>query len=349
VLALGAKRRADETTIDALVRRIGHQGTLVVLDQCALAPVPCAALAAALLPACPALRILAINVEPFGIEGELSLAVPALGAPMPEDAGTEQARGRFEAGKLFMERAAQIGKRIEGEDAAHVARACARVRGWPLAVELAAAMTQTMEPAALDAALEQRLMLSPVTSPDRITRLMVEWAYDQLSSVDRGLLHRIAMFSGWCSPRALAAVSGAPDSYPDPTSDSISGGPITAAEAKVHELATKLAQRGLVRLRPSKSSDALGARYRVHEAARAYARELMQAAGAAPLGRRLATYSLRLLEQAVPRLNSPGRSGWLARLESEHGAIIGSMDFADEQTRGAMRELIAAWRASREF
>lgn len=349
LLALGAKRRQDEPTIDALARRIGPLNTLLILDQCAVSPNPVALLAASLIPACPGLRILAINTEAFGIEGESVVPVAPLGCPLPEDAGTDGARGKFEAGKLFMERAAHSGKRIGSEDAAHVARICNKLRGWPFAVELAAAMSGTMDLATLDSALDQRLMLTSVPSPDRLTKLMIEWSYDQLSSVDRGLVHRIAMFSGWCSPRALAAVAGAPDSFPDPASDSITGGPISAAEVKIHDLCIKLAARGLIRLRPSKSGDALGARYRVHEAVRAHARDLMQSAGAAPLGKRLATYSLRLLEQSVPRLVGPGRAGWLARLEQEHAAIISSIDFADEETRTKLRELITAWRSSREF
>lgn len=349
ILAMGAKRRPAEPALDALMRRISTTPTLLIMDQCALMPTACAALINSLLPICPALRVLAISGEAFGIEGELALPVPSLGAPMPEDAGSEGARGRFDAGKLFMERAAVAGRPIESSDAAAVARICHKLQGWPLAVELAAAMTPTLEPAGLEAALEQRLLLTQVATPDRLTRLMIEWVYDQLSSVDRGLLHRMAMFSGWVSPRTLTAISGAPDSFPDPASDSIVGGPITAAELKVHDLACKLAARGLVRHRPGRGGDVLASRFRIHDGVRGYARDLMQSAGAAPLGRRLAHYATRLLAQAIPRIEGPGRAGWFARLEQDHATITAALDFADDAARVELRELIGAWRNAREF
>lgn len=349
ILAMGAKRRPAEPALDALMRRISTTPTLLIMDQCALMPTACAALINSLLPICPALRVLAISGEAFGIEGELAMPVPPLGAPMPEEAGSDGARGRFDAGKLFMERAAVAGRPIESSDAAAVARICHRLQGWPLAVELAAAMTPSVEPAALESALEQRVLLAQISSPDRLTRMMIEWVYDQLSSVDRGLLHRMAMFSGWVSPRTLTAISGAPDSFPDPASDSIVGGPITAAELKVHDLACKLAARGLVRHKPAKGGDVLASRFRIHDGVRAYARDLMQAAGAAPLGRRLAHYSTRLLAQAIPRIDGPGRAGWFARLEQDHATITAALDFADDAARVELRELIGAWRNAREF
>ena len=65
----------------------------------------CADLAKWLLHAGPRLKILAASREPLQLFGEVTYQVPALSAPQPDDADSASELMRFEAVRLFVERA----------------------------------------------------------------------------------------------------------------------------------------------------------------------------------------------------------------------------------------------------
>ena len=72
-----------------------------------------------------------------------------------------------------------------------------------------------------------------------------------------------------------------------------------------------------------------GARYRLVEPVRQYAREKLRVSGEAEeVGRRHAEFYLALAEAAEPELEGPRQVEWLDRLENEHDNLRASLSWA---------------------
>lgn len=83
--ALGVIEKHGRPWLEALIKYLGGQERLLVLDNCEHLIHACASLAAALLERCPALRVLATSREPLGIAGEHVYSVPPLNLPASPD------------------------------------------------------------------------------------------------------------------------------------------------------------------------------------------------------------------------------------------------------------------------
>ena len=104
-----------------------------------------------LLARCPRLAIVATSRTVLGLRAEREYPVPPL--PLPADPATvplEELRS-WPAVALFVDRARAVrpGFALTEHNAAAVAEICRRLEGLPLAIELAAARTRLLEPAAL--------------------------------------------------------------------------------------------------------------------------------------------------------------------------------------------------------
>jgi len=117
--------------------RLRGRQLLLILDNCEPQIGACAELAAALLPACPDLEVLATSREPLGLEGEVVWRVPGLSLPAP---GTHTLRRALasEAVQLFVTR---VSDRVSGFTLTRarsraVMHICRRSEGLPLALEL---------------------------------------------------------------------------------------------------------------------------------------------------------------------------------------------------------------------
>src|SRR5207248_2886332 len=135
-------RKGDgRAAVQTLVEALRPKQLLLVLHSCEHLAAACASLAETLLQACPGLRILATSREPLGVPGELAHRVPSLSMPDERQLPPIEQLTRFEAIRLFAERAesALPGFAITRENAAAVAQVCHRLDGIPLAIELAAA------------------------------------------------------------------------------------------------------------------------------------------------------------------------------------------------------------------
>jgi predicted ATPase len=106
----------------------------------------CATFVETLLRSCPELRVLATSREVLGITGEVAWPVPSLSLPdlrrLPDIDGLP----RFEAARLFVERAVAVKPTfaLTERNAASVAQVCYRLDGIPLALELAAARMKVL-------------------------------------------------------------------------------------------------------------------------------------------------------------------------------------------------------------
>jgi predicted ATPase len=189
---LGAKQE--------LAGHISDKQLLLVLDNLEQV-VESAVELAALLRACPNLRLLVTSRELLRVDGEVVYPVPALAEP--------------EAVELFCARA-----RIEPDDA--VAELCRRLDNLPLALELAAARVRVLTPAQIPQRISQRLDLFSAgrdADPRQQTlRATIAWSYDLLSTDEQRLFARMAVFRGGCTrPCAIGTPITTSQSASSPT------------------------------------------------------------------------------------------------------------------------------------
>jgi predicted ATPase/DNA-binding SARP family transcriptional activator len=260
-MQLGSHPDADA----ALAELIGERRLMLVLDNCEHLIGACARLAEQLLRACPELTVLATSREPLRIAGEVALRVPSLALPDPGLAAPGQELMRFEAIRLYAERAADAapGFHITDENASDVAELCFRLDGMPLAIELAAACAAVPTPAQTAERLRDSLDLLG-GARGRLTRQQtlaatLRWSHDLLTPQERVLFRRTAVFAGSFGLDAVEEVCGGEG----------------LASGEVVELLGRLVDKSLVAAEEERGEY----RYRLLETIRQYARERLKDAG----------------------------------------------------------------------
>src|SRR3712207_5492841 len=191
---------ADRPLTEVLAEHLEPRRTLLVLDNCEHLVGGCAALADTLLRACPDLKILATSREPLRIAGEAAWPVPSLSLPDPRRRPPTKELARYEAVRLFVERAeaADAGFELTERNAMAVARLCRELDGIPLAIELAAARMRALTVEQIFQRLEEPLNLlttgSRTAAPRPQTlRAALEWSFELLDDQERELLGRLSV------------------------------------------------------------------------------------------------------------------------------------------------------------
>lgn len=188
--ALGLPVQPGLSAIDTLVGVINDARVLLVLDHCEHLLDACAAIIDSLLRSCPRLTILTTSTEAIGLGGELTWRVPPLSLTN-------------DAIELFVDRARRVRSdfAINADTAVTVGEICRRLDGVPLAIELAAARTDTLSPVEILAGLNDRFRLvagaaGNAVRPEQTLCATVQWSHALLSGPERALLHRLAVFAG---------------------------------------------------------------------------------------------------------------------------------------------------------
>ncbi|MEV4470976.1 LuxR C-terminal-related transcriptional regulator [Nonomuraea sp. NPDC049504] len=218
---LGVAEEQGAPLLDTVTARLRDQRCLLLLDNCEHLVDRSAQVAAALVSACPSLRVLATSREPLRIASELIWRVPPLDVP-------EEATADAESVRLFLDRAAAAGTRLGPESLPDVVRLCRALDGLPLAIELAAARTTVLSPARIAGRLDDRFSLLTTggrTAPARQRTLLatVEWSYDLLSPGEQVLLRRLSVFAGDFDLELAERVCAAPPIAADEILDLLGG------------------------------------------------------------------------------------------------------------------------------
>jgi predicted ATPase len=287
---------AGQDPEEALLRALAGAELLLLVDnfEQVLAAAP---IVARLLESAPGLKLVVTSRAPLHVAAEREFPVP----PLADD----------EAAELFVERAQAANPEfvLSEQNAAAVAELCTRLDGLPLAIELAAARTKLLRPAALLTRLGNRLELltgGRRDAPQRqqTLRTTLDWSHDLLGADEQRLFARLAVFEGGCK---LAAVED-----------------VCAGDKSVLDGLATLVDESLVRQRGTDEP-----RFSMLETVREYALERLAASGEAEeIRRRHLEHFLALAEAAEPELFAPDQVAWFARLESEHDNLRAAIAFA---------------------
>jgi predicted ATPase len=216
--ALRVSEQPGRPLMDVMVDHLSSKSLLLILDNCEHVLSACAQLAGTLLRACPNLRILVTSRERLGIAGEVTYRVPALSLPDPQNSPDGQNMTRYEAIRLFKERAGSCdpGFTLAAGNGSAVAQVCRRLDGIPLAIELAAARAKVLTPQEIAERLDDQFRLlrgGPRDAPTRHRSLhaTISWSYELLSAGEQHLFRRLAVFRGGFTLESAEAVCGGDD------------------------------------------------------------------------------------------------------------------------------------------
>ena len=192
----------------AIAAAIGDRRVLLIIDNAEhvaehLTPL------ATLLATCRNLKILVTSRVMLRLSAEVVFPIEPL--------STAGAGGNriAPATILFIERARAVRPDLSltPADTAAIDAICGDLDGLPLAIELAAARTRFLSPAALRSRLGERLQVltgGPRDAPARhqTLRATLEWSHDLLGPAERTLFRRLAIFENGAPYDAVAPVCG---------------------------------------------------------------------------------------------------------------------------------------------
>ena len=212
---------------------------------------------AELLARCPHVAVLATSRAPLGVRGERLVPVGPLEYPADH---TPAAMATSAAVQLFVDRATAVRPDFSLDspaDAAAVVELCRRLDGIPLAVELAAARSALLAPAALldriGSALDLGAGSSDLPARQRTVRDTLAWSQRLLSPSQSSLLARLSVY---LAPWTLADAEAVAD---------------TAAGDVLDDVAGLVGNSLVVPAPPGPGHP----RFRMYETVRAYAAELL--------------------------------------------------------------------------
>jgi predicted ATPase/class 3 adenylate cyclase len=188
---------------------VAHTSSLFVLDN--LEQLPGAdVVVSQLLNAAPRTVVIATSRRPLHVGGEHEHPVPALELPAQANVSHAQRSG---AVQLFVQQAEMVRPSFVLSEAnvADVIQICRRLDGLPLAIELAAARSKLLSPAALLSRLGAAMELSDpgVDRPSRqqTLRTTIGWSYDLLAATEQAVFRRLGVFAGGADLEAIEAVT----------------------------------------------------------------------------------------------------------------------------------------------
>ena len=319
--ALGLRDPADRPLMESLKAHLEPRRLLLVLDNCEHLLDACARIVAALLSACPLLRIMTTSREPLQIAGEVTWLVPPLSLPDPDHLPPLESLANYESIQIFVDRAQRTfpAFTLTLHNAPAIAQVCCRLDGLPLAIELAAARVKMLSVAQIVERLDDRFRLLTDGSPtaparQQTLKASLDWSYDLLSPPEQILFRRLAIFIGGFDLAAAEAVC--------------SGDGLERPE--ILDLLSQLFDKSLLLV---ERHEGQGRRYRLLETVRQYALDRLRAAGeAVPAGDRHLAWYLALAEQVEPPAPwGAVETALLNRMESERDNWRAALQWSIDQ------------------
>ena len=313
---LGVREEPGRPLVQTLTAHLRTRKLMLILDNCEQVVDTCAELANAILRGAPDVRVLTTSRIALRVPGEQTYIVQPL--PVPMRTGSLDALQKSTAVQLFVERA-KLHKpnfALNEREAPAVAELVFRLEGIPLALELAAARVRTLTVGDINKRLSDRYKI--LTGGDRTLharqqtlRALVDWSYDLLEEGEQVLLARLSVFAGGFGLAAVETVCGVD--------------PLTAED--VLDVVTSLVEKSLLRVEEGDD----GARYRLLETIRDYAREkLIMRDELFKLGAAHCDYFFVMAKAANRGSLGADQGEWNRRIEAELDNIRAAIGYALE-------------------
>jgi predicted ATPase/DNA-binding CsgD family transcriptional regulator len=338
---LGYVDKGRRSLLEQLAANLYAQELLLVLDnfEHMVAAVPAIS---NLLAHCLQLKVLATSRVVLHISGEQEISVEPL--PVPESV------------QLFVARARAVNPSftLTADNAPTIAAICTRLDGLPLAIELAAARTRSLVPAALLSRLDRPVpngkgsspgaSLSllgggPSDYPDRLRTMRdaIAWSYDLLSSEEQALFRWLAIFAGGFDLEAAEVVRLELQTDADRNS-------VPAVQSKPEGILdgiASLVDKSLLRQIADASSPE--PRFLLLETLREFAWQQLETSGETDRVRRAhANYYAQLALRAEPELTGGQQAEWFERLETEHANMRAALAWMLANDQSAALTTVAA-------
>jgi non-specific serine/threonine protein kinase len=339
--ALGLPDRHEGAVEDAIIAAARDQQALIVLDNCEHVIDAAARLTDLITQRCREVTVLATSREQLGIEGELTLVIGPLSVPATDDPRVFSELLESDAVRLFVERAGGVreGFSLTTDNGSAVGTVCRRLDGIPLAIELAAARTQSMSPQSIVEHLDQRFRLltggGRTALPRHQTlRAALDWSYDLLDPIERHVFARLSVFADGFTLEAAGTVAA--------------GKGVDTLD--VVDTLSRLVAKSMV------LADELGAtvRYRLLETLREYgADRLEDLDDTERTRRRHADHLAAFAQEASLQILGPNDSTWTRRVEAEHENVHAALSWARDHDVATLTRMASAlcpfWRHQGHF
>jgi predicted ATPase/class 3 adenylate cyclase/Tfp pilus assembly protein PilF len=328
---LGVNEMEGLALFDLLHAFLREKRMLLLLDNFEQV-VDAAPQVAALLSACPRLKLLVTSRMALHVRAEHEFAVPPLDLPDLKHLPDLVALSQYEAVSLFIQQAqaVQSGFQVTNSTAPAVAEICVRLDGLPLAIELAATRIKLFPPHALLARLKQRLPMLTGGARDAPARQQtlrdtIAWSYQLLDAQDQRLFRGLSVFVGGCTLEAADAVC---ETLGDTAGQIVDG-------------VASLIDKSLLQQTAQEDEEP---RFAMLETIREYGLEMLTTTGELEATRRVhAAYYLTLAEEAEPGLRGAQQLVWVKRLEQEQNnlraVLVWSVEPERDEEVGQRREL----------
>jgi len=319
--ALGIHSAVDQSLDETIGKVLKSKRLLLVLDNCEHVRDASSQLVEVLLNLVPNLKIVATSREPLALPSETTWLVPSLSMPPVAEHETLALPDlmRYEAFVLFVDRvqAAQPKFTFGPQNFSATIRICQQLDGIPLAIELVATKVRMLTLDQISARLDDRFILltanhrNSVIPRHQTLRAAIDWSYDLLSSKEKVLFERLAVFVGGFS---LDAAEGVCEGLPLERSEILS-------------LLSNLIDKSMV---VAETEGRTEARYRLLETIRQYAMLKLYTAGETEkIQDAHLDYYRKLALEAEKNLKDHSQTLiWLARLDSEYDNLRTSLGWS---------------------
>ena len=284
----------------AVLSMLRHRSCLLLIDNVEHVAVQLGPLVQAVLAGCRDVSLLLTSRVSLGVPGECVYRLDPLPLPPAGESVTAEAAMRFDAVRLFVDRARLLvpSFSLEAAKPEVVAEICRRLDGIALAIEMAVPRLQVLTAEQFLGRLDQRFHLltargSAAPARQRSLRHMLEWSWELLWEPDQILLTVLSVFAGSVSLSAIVSMR-AVDQFP---------------EWAVLEGLTELVRASLVIAEPGTTEP----RFRLLETTRAFALEQLQADAVTALRRRHMQVMIEVFRTAETEWATAETSGWLQR------------------------------------
>jgi predicted ATPase/DNA-binding CsgD family transcriptional regulator len=328
------------SSLALLSARFAERTVLLVLDNFEQV-LPAAEQVAALLSACPGVKVLATSRSRLQIRWERVVSLRPLPYEAPDEPCSVEAAAAIPAVALFVERAqaSQAGFMLTAENVSPVLALSALLEGLPLAIELAAAHANVMTPDEMLVRMEQHLPALSWAARDlparqRTLHDALQWSYELLSPPEQSLFRSLGAFAGGCTLTAAEAVA-----QPPPSDLDVAGGLAALVDASLVQV----------------THEDGASRFGLLETVREFACHHLTASGELDEARRRhAAYFLTDVEQASSLGTAAARSASYARLAREGDNLLAALRWSacNLVGNGDLRlacDLARIWRAPGEL